>query len=246
MAEEYIRREKYIKFIERLYCKCGKDKLYSEYRDYISMKNFAASIGAEFYSTNENFHKIDENLANLGLLDLLPGHKRQLIVQGSLGEVLLDELYQDMSCVAQQFGYEIPTRVHTDAISTSDVESIVENLKGRNRYYVCKSCCTICRHQTRGCSLHCRDNFCDYISKMALIDVRNLIRRAKKPKTEVMKKYNDYMNDKIKRLPRGTNTKRSKGYFRSYFDIAEFIYIRFEVGFDYVYNLIEPLLIQAP
>ncbi len=230
MAEEIIRREKFIKFVERLYCKCGKGELYSEYRDYNAMKNFASSIGAEFYSPNEKLHKIDKNLEELGLDCYLPGRERQLIVQGSLGELLLKELYGNISDYAIiPSGYEIPTRVHTGSMSDYVVNDVRESLNGRGRYYVCKACCPICKHQSRGCSIHCRDNFCNYVSKMALIDISNLTRREKKPKIERIKEFNAYMNEKIKRMPKDTNTTRSKGYFRSYFDIAELIYIKFDI-----------------
>jgi hypothetical protein len=247
--EEIVKREKYVRFIERLYCKCGKkDKLYASYRKHIVAKKFAANIGGEYYSGNEDFNKLDKNLAELGLDEYLPGGKRQLVIQGTLGEILLKELYPNTPLASLEIDgleYEPPARTDIGDLPANMVNDVIDSLHGSGRYYVCKSCCSICKFHTHGCTIHCRDNFCDYVGKMALIDITGYTRRNSKPKDRVMKEFRKYLDEKIRLLP-GINATRSKGYIRSYFDIAEFIYVRYEIGFDAVYNLIEPLLSRVP
>lgn len=226
MAEVAIEREAMIKFIERLYCKCGRSNIYNDYRNHIAMKNFATAIGGEYYSGNETMAKLDEKIEKNGLSDLLPGRPRQLLITGELGEIIINELYPRISFSAIQvndFMYE-----HHD--------------NPKERYYVCKSCCSICKNHTNGCTIHCRTGFCDYINILDKIDVSYFPKRETRISSDLMKKFNAYLTSKKKELPKGLISElRSKGYYRSYFDIMELIFTRFDIGFDDTYNAVAKL-----
>ena len=237
MAELAIGRENMIKFIERLHCRCGKNSIYKEYRNHIALKNFAEATGSKYYPGNETMVKLDEKIEKHGLTDLLPGKANQLAIAGKLGEIIINDLYPKLeleSIRVENLCYEKESNLlfRTDDPST----------QSRKYYYICKACCSICRNHTNGCTIHCRDNFCNYLNDLDKIDLDGFNRRETRVTAELMKKFNSYLNTKQKELVKGSvSLLRSKGYYRSYFDIMELVYTKFDVGFDEAYNAVAKL-----
>ena len=219
--EDAIEKERLTVFIERLYCRCCNDvQIYREFKEYLTMKLFAESIGGEFYGYDK-FHKLEEKITELGLADLLPGRKRQLSVTGNIGVMLLRDLYPNTTITP---------------IQTSNAYMPQNKWYGMgDSYYVCKSCCEICRFQSRGCTIHCRTCFCDFISLMGKIDTSKLIFRNSKVSDKNIKKFISFLDVKF-----GKNKQlHSTGYIRSLADIAVYIFERFELEYEEAFGLVQ-------
>jgi gamma-glutamylcyclotransferase (GGCT)/AIG2-like uncharacterized protein YtfP len=228
--EELEDRKKIIRFIERLYCKCGNNSLYKNYKEYLGMKEFAKAIGGEYYSANIVFESLDKKIEKYGLTEFLPGKKRQLVLFGELGISVLRKLYPEATLESMA------------ATTTKNICIPSSTWYGRQDkiYYLCKNCCDICRFQTKGCTIHCRNTFCDYLSLMSTLDVSKLIQRQDKVSDKNIKKFHEY----IAKIFGKNKQLKSTGYIRSYLDIAVYIYLRYDVGFEEALSAITPLLDQ--
>lgn len=217
--------------IEGLYCQCHDGNAdFTKLRNNITLNNFANAVGGTFHMPKHDsllLAKLHENHA-----DYLPGGKYQLgyshLAKDHI-ESLLDVRLNPVS-VSQY------SNCHNFSTTREDSTGM-----RRDTYFICKSCCPVCRSATRGCPLHCCKLCWMHLHKLdAISKDMALVQRPKKlKKGEIDSFIAMVTNDPT--IPNGKHLHLNKGYFHNDMDIAFFLYINYELDATYCKNLIHQL-----
>lgn len=196
--------------IELLYCNCSKLNHARPYNEYLALKSFASAIGGEIF-TNELNTKIDTLLKDY--VDYLPYGKYQLRFKGA-AKLFLDLIFE------------------TELPELKDVNACTKYSKKQkptvSEYFVCKSCCPVCKSSARGCPLHCCTLCWKYLALMSLVNVnknRRVIKKVKQRNALI-----SHLKDLIKSDQEiiGLNVTTTEGYLHSIYDVVLFLYLNYE------------------
>lgn len=205
--------------VENLTCRCVNNSDYDRIRDCITLRNFAAAIGGEFYMSSAD-ERVIKALSDYN--DFLPGGSRELGYQYAAKEFIEDMLGTVMYPVTNK------------GIKFYNAD-VVEGKK----YFICKSCCPVCRTSTRGCPLHCCKTCWSYLHKLDQISKGLMLtRRSKQLKN---KQITDFIHDVVTdvNITGGSKLTPSQGYLHNDLDIALYLYKTYEIASDEVRKLIQ-------
>lgn len=205
--------------VENLTCRCVNNVDYDRIRDCITLRNFATAIGGELHMSPAD-DRVIKALSDYN--DFLPGGSRELGYRYAAKEFIEDMLEMAMYPVANK-GIQF---------TNTDVAKEV-------KYFICKSCCPVCRTSTRGCPLHCCKTCWASLHKLDQISKDlTLTRRSRQLKK---KQITDFIHDVVTdvNIVGGSKLTPSQGYLHNDLDIALYLYKTYEMESAEVRKLIQ-------
>ena len=211
------------KIIERLYCNCNETDDSIAYNDYLALKAFANSIGGEVYTSERNM-RFDAILSISA--DYLPYGKYQLRFKNA-AKLFMDKIIcESVSKLKNNNSY-----IYSNKLKNK-----------RDEYFICKSCCPVCKDSARGCPLHCCNLCWKYLSIMSKIEITRPERVIKnnKHKIALINNLNEIIKSNEEFVCIIMNG--SQGYLHNLYDVIVFMYLSYDYNDVSTENLIKALL----
>lgn len=205
--------------VENLTCRCVNNADYDRIRDCITLRNFTNAIGGELFMSPAD-DRVIKALSEFN--DFLPGGVHELGYKYAAKEFIEDMLKVTMHPVTNK-GIQF---------TNSDVVS-------EERYFICKSCCPVCRTATRGCPLHCCKICWENLHKLDNISKDlTLIRRGKHL---TVKQIDAFIREVVTdaSIAGGSKLTPSQGYLHNDLDIAIYLYKTYNLNSADVRKLIQ-------
>lgn len=207
--------------VEGLYCSCHDGNAdFIRVRDNITLSNFANAIGGTLHMPKYDtslLAKLSENH-----VDHLPGGKYEL-------------------------GYSHLAKCHLESLLGVELRKVSSGLiqfskHDEDKYFICKSCCPVCRSASRGCPLHCCRTCWVYLHKLDVISHDMvLVSRPKGLKKVALDEFVTMVtNDPA--IPNGKRLQPNKGYFHNDMDVAFYLYSNYVLDAEYCKNLVHKLI----
>lgn len=215
-------RELYI--VEGLICNCTNNKDYDHINELIALKRFADATGSALYLGKQD----DRLLKCLAEYDnFLPGGKYQPGYTHA-AKVFMDDLIDETTLPL--------TRNQGTYFSCHEGDS-----PNREKYFICKNCCPVCRNSSRGCPLHCCTLCWEYLHKLDTVSKLYTFKfRSVSVKKAAITDLVSTIN-KDATIPNSAKLRHNKGYIHNSLDVAVYLYTLYDINYEVCKSIVSIL-----